>query len=299
MLIIINDHTTDVSSITDNIKYAGSKVQLMVYNNHCDNEVLKERLKNSSTIWIDNTTPFIKNYSECVNELLRLCKSDFICVSREDALNSENWLEKLIETHNLIESSGVISINDLSTSEGNYQLTKDNTLEWVYSNEFRINNFAFFHTDLLYKIGGFNTELNGVFAFWDFCDRARLKGYYNYFVPATNMIKQSKYVDHFPEPSLKQFNSRTPEPFFKIFNLSRQDEINLEALNERFDFIFAYNDKLGCIVFIKKNEITFDTISKLSKELKRLKLELELFTSSFFENDILKSSFIGLIRSSK
>ena len=113
------------------------------------------------------------------------------------------------------------------------------------------------------------------------------------------MIKQSKYVDHFPEPSLKQFNSRTPEPFFKIFNLSRQDEINLEALNERFDFIFAYNDKLGCIVFIKKNEITFDTISKLSKELKRLKLELELFTSSFFENDILKSSFIGLIRSSK
>lgn len=299
MLIIINDHTTDVSSITDNIKYAGSKVELLVYNNHCDNEILKERLKNSSTIWIDNTTPFIKNYSECVNELLRLCKSDFICVSREDALYSENWLEKLIETHNLIESSGVISINDLSTSDGNYQLTKDNTLEWVYSNEFRINNFAFFHTDLLYKIGGFNTELNGVFAFWDFCDRARLKGYYNYFVPATNMIKQSKYVDHFPEPNLKQFNSRTPEPFFKIFNLSPQDEINLKALNERFDFIFSYNDKLGRIVFIKKNEITFDTIAKLSKELKRLKLELELFTSSFFENDILKSSFIGLIRSSK
>ena len=143
ILVVINDQTNDISNIQDNIKYAGSKVQLFVYNNHCENDILIDRLKKISTIWIDNHTPFIKTFSDCVNELLRLCQADYICVSREDALLSENWLQKLIETYNLIESSGIISVNDLRTSEGNYQLTKDNTLEWVYSSEFRINNFAF------------------------------------------------------------------------------------------------------------------------------------------------------------
>lgn len=299
ILVVLNDQTTDISNIQDNLKYAGSRVQLLVYNNHCDNQNLISNLKNISTIWIDNQTPFIKTYGECVNELLRLCQSDFICVSREDSLLSENWLKKLIDTHNLIESSGVISVNDLSTSDGNYQLTKNNTLEWVYSSEFRINNFAFFRTDLIYKIGGFNSELNGVYLFWDFCDRARLKGYYNYFVPDTNMIKQWQYTDHFPEPNPKQFNSRKIEPFFKIFNLTETDEQNIKELSLKFGSLFAYNDKLGCIVYSKKNELTSDDISSLTKELNILKLELELFCSSYFENDILRMSFIGIMRSVK
>ena len=296
MLVVLNDQTNDISNIQDNIKYAGSKVQLLVYNNHCDNEKIKDNLKKISTIWVDNKTPFIKTFSECTNELLRLCQADYICVSREDALLSENWLKKLIETYDFIESSGIISVNDLSTNEGNYQLTKYNTLEWVYSNEFRINNFAFFRTDLIYKIGGFNPDMNGVYAFWDICDRARLKGYYNYFVPDTNMIKQSQYADHFPEPNLKQFNSRTIEPFFKIFNFSTPDKSNLEALCLKFGSLFDYNDKLGCIVFSKKNELSIETISSLAKELKALKLKMDLYCSSYFENDILKMSFIGLIR---
>jgi hypothetical protein len=296
MLIVINDQTTDVSNIPDNIKYAGSKVQLLVYNNHCSNDILIEKLKKISTIWIDNSTPFIKTFSECVNELLRLCQADYICVSREDALYSENWLKKLIETYNLIESSGIISINDLSTNEGNYQLTKYNTLEWVYCNEFRINNFAFFKTDLIYKIGGFNPEINGVFSFWDICDRARLKGYYNYFVPDTNLIKQNLYFDHFTEPSFSQFQSRKFTEFIKIFNFSPPDENNLEQLSLKLGSLFSYNDKLGCIVFIKKNELSLQTISTLANELKALKLQMDLYCSSYFENDILKMSFIGLIR---
>lgn len=296
MLIVINDQTEDISNIPDNVKYAGSKVQLLVYNNHCENEMLMEKLKKISTIWVDNLTPFIKTFSECVNELLRLCQSDYICVSREDALYSENWLKKLIESYTLIESSGVISINDLSTSEGNYQLTKYNTLEWVYCNEFRINNFAFFKTDLIYKIGGFNPEINGVFAFWDICDRARLKGYYNYFVPETNLIKQNLYFDHFTEPSFNEFNSRKIEEFVKIFNLSSLDKDALEQLSLKFGNLFDYNDKLGCIIFSKKNELSLNTISSMSKELKALKLKMDLYCSSYFENDILKMSFIGLIR---
>ena len=299
ILVVINDQTNDISNIQDNIKYAGSKVQLFVYNNHCENDVLIDTLKKISTIWIDNHTPFIKTFSDCVNELLRLCQADYICVSREDALLSENWLQKLIETYNLIDSSGIISINDLRTSEGNYQLTKDNTLEWVYSSEFRINNFAFFRTDLIYKIGGFNPNLNGVYSFWDICDKARLKGYYNYFVPNTNMIKQSIYTDHFPEPTLKQFNSRNQEEFIKIFNFPPPDKNNLDKLSLKFGSLFDYNDKLGCLVFSKKNELSLHTISSLAKDLKSLQLKMDLYCSSYFENDILKMSFIGLIRPAK
>lgn len=299
ILVVINDQTTDISNIQDNIKYAGSKVQLLVFNNFCDNEKVISGLKKISTIWIDNQTPFIKTFSECINELLRLCQSDYICVSREDCLLSENWLKALIEKYTLIESSGVISVNDLSTSDGNYQLTKYNTLEWVYSSEFRINNFAFFRTDLLYKIGGFNPDLNGVYAFWDFCERAMKKGFYNYFVPETNMIRQNQYTDHFGDDDISPYPSRKKDEFVKIFNLTQQDESNLVELSSRLGSMFAYNDKLGCIVFSKKNELKFDVISSLSQELKILNLEMELFCSSYFENDILKMSFIGLIRSLK
>jgi hypothetical protein len=296
MLVVINDQTEDISNIPENIKYAGSRVQLLVYNNHCENQILLEKLKKIATIWVDNNSPFIKTFSECVNELLRLCQADFVCVSREDALYSENWLKKLIETYNLIESSGVISINDLSTNEGNYQLTKYNTLEWVYSNEFRINNFAFFKTDLIYKIGGFNPEINGVFAFWDICDRARLKGYYNYFVPDTNLIRQELYFDHFTEPSVNVFNSRKIIEFVKIFNFSQEDEKNINSLSSKFGSLFYWNDKLGCLVFGKQNELPLQMIESLAKEMNILKLKMDLYCSSYFENDILKMSFIGLIR---
>jgi len=298
-LVVINENTSDVSNIADNLKYAGSKTQLFVYNNYCDNATVINQLKTISTVWVDNPTPFVQTFSECVNDLLRLCQSDFICVSREDALLSEDWLKKLIEKHNSIENSGVISVNDLSTHEGNYQLNKENNLEWVYSHEFRINNFAFFKTDLVYKIGGFNPSINGIFAFWDFCERATLKGFYNYFVPETNMIKQNEYIDHFQIHeihSLGTFKRRKKEEFIKIFNCTEKDEFNLIMLSEKFGDLFSYNDKLGCLVFNKKNELSIATVSDLAIHLTLLNLKMDLYCSSFFENDILKMSFIGLIR---
>jgi hypothetical protein len=299
ILVVINDQTTDISNIQDNVKYAGSKVQILVFNNFCDNAKVIDGLKPISTIWLDNHTPFIKTFSECINELLRICQTDYICISREDSLLSENWLKALIDKYNLIESSGVVSVNDLSTSDGTYQLTKYNTLEWVYSSKFRINNFAFFRTELIYKIGGFNPDLNGVYAFWDFCERAMKKGFYNYFVPETNMIRQNQYTDHFGDDDITPHPEKKKDEFVKIFNLSQKDENNLVELSSKLGSLFAYNDKLGCIVFSKKNELNFNTISSLSTELKNLNMELELYCSSYFENDILKMSFIGLIRESK
>jgi len=295
ILVVINDETTDVSTIKDNLKYAGSKTQLLVYNNYCLNEKIINELKPLATTWIANIDIF-KNYSECVNELLRITTGDYIFVARESALYCEDWLKMLINSHNFIESSGVISINDFSTSEGIYQLSKENTLEWVYGNDFRINNHAFFKRELLFTIGGFNEQLNGVYAFWDFCDRSRLQGFFNYFVPNTSMIKLSIYFDdYYLEPTPSEFEKREIVTFFKIFNLNTKSKQNLDQLLNEFGNNFTFNDKLGCIVFSHKHELGLERIVNLSQSLNQLNLEMRLFCSSYFENDVLKQSFIGLI----
>jgi hypothetical protein len=296
ILVVINDATKDVSNIKDNLKYAGSKTQLLVYNNHCLNEKIINELKPLATTWISNIDIF-KNYSECVNELLRITTGDYIFVAREDALYSEDWLKMLINSHNFIESSGVISIYDFSTSEGTYQLTKNNSLDWVYGNDFRINNHAFFKRELIFTIGGFNEQLNGVYAFWDFCDRSRLQGFFNYFVPNTSMIRSSYYLDdYYAEPTPSEFKKREVVTFFKIFNLNTKSKENLnQLLKEYRGRNFTYNDKLGCIVFSHKNELGLDLIVSLSQSLSNLNLEMRLFCSSYFENEVLKQSFIGLI----
>jgi len=297
-LVVINDQTEDISNIQYNIQSAGSKIQLIIFNNQCKNESVISELKLISSIWTENTTPFIYTFSECVNEILRLSSGDFICVSREDALYSDDWLKKLIYTHNLIESSGVISIHDFSTIEGNYQLTKDNDiLHWVYADDFRINNFAFFKKELIFKIGGFNTELTGKFAFWDFCERTNRYGFYNYFVPDTSMIVHSQYTDHFIEPNIKEYNKRKIQPFFKIFNLSDQAERDLKTLSKfSGGLYFDYHEKLGCIVFSKKDKLPISFISEIATTLSALNLDMDLYCSSYFENDLLKMSFIGLIK---
>jgi hypothetical protein len=295
-LLVINESTTDVSNLLDNIKYAGSRVQLLVFNNFCYNTKIINQLKEIASIWIDNSTPFVQNFSECVNELLRLANGEFICVAREDALICSDWLSTLIETHTLVLNSGVISVNDFSTTEGNYQLTVFDDMHWVYNKDFRINNFAFFRKDLIYKIGGFDTKLNGVYAFWDFCDRAMAVGFYNYFVPKTSMIRESLYLDHFTEPTPKEFKNRKISDFVSVFKLTPKAEFNIKKLSTESNGVFTYNEKLGAIIFTQKNEINLQFLKVLADNIEKLQLEMNLSCSSYFENNVLKMSFVGIIR---
>lgn len=297
LLVVINENTTDVSSISENIKCSGSRIQLLVYNNFCNNENIITQLKEISSTWLEPSTPFILNYSECVNELLRIATGDYICVTRQDCILYEDWLKVLIDSHTLIQSSGVISINDFSTSEGNYQLTKNNDLTWVYTDKFRINNFAFFNRELLFKIGGFNEHLNGQYVFWDFCDRAMLFGFYNYFVPYSSMIKLSEYTDHFLIPTYKEFQYHKTDSYYPLFQLSITDKENLRILTDELGKVFNFHEKLGCLIFIKKDSINIDFILKLCNKLSALNLGMELYSTSYFENDLLKMSFIGKINS--
>lgn len=296
ILVVINEYTNDISSIETNLKTAGNKVELFVYNNHCTNPKIISELKKLSVVWIDNVLPFIYSYSECINELLKICNADYVCIWRQFAILSDNWLQKLIDSHNLIRNSGIISIHDLSTFEGNYQLTIDHELEYIYTNDFRINNFAFFKQDLIYKLGGLNPALSGKFSLWDYCDRALQIGFFNYFVPNTSMIILDEYKDDYVEPTLQQFNKRKQQQFFKIFNLSSKDKINIQQLSKKFENSFTFNEKMGCIVFMQKDSFKLDFILNLNKELEILNLTVEFYCSSYFEWDTLKSTFLGIIR---
>jgi hypothetical protein len=296
ILVVINEYTNDISSIETNLKTAGNKVELFVYNNHCTNPKIISELKELSVVWIDNVLPFIYSYSECINELFKFCNSDYVCICREFAILSDNWLQKLIESHDLITNSGIISINDCSTFEGNYQLTKDYDLEWIYTNDFRINNFAFFSKDLIFKLGGLNPALSGKYSLWDYCDRAMQIGFFNYFVPNTSMIRLEEYQDDYIQHTIYEFNKRKHQQFFKIFNLSSKDKMNIQQLSKKFENSFTFNEKMGCIVFMQKDSFKLDFLLNLNKELEILNLTVEFFCSSFFEFDVLKSTFLGIIR---
>jgi hypothetical protein len=77
--------------------------------------------------------------------------------------------------------------------------------------------------------------------------------------------------------------------------LNTKSKQNLDQLLNEFGNNFTFHDKLGCIVFSHKHELGLERIVNLSQSLNQLNLEMRLFCSSYFENDVLKQSFIGLI----
>ena len=298
VLLVINENFDSVDKIKDNLKYAGSRVELVVYNNHCQNAEIVEQIKSLSTKCIDNFTPIEFTFSECINELFRIASGEYFCIIQEYSLFCEDWLKSLIDSHNLIRKSGVISVNDWSTSEIAYHLDTNENLSATYSLDGRVNGVPFFKKELLYTIGGFDPKLNELFCIWDFCDRVTINGYYNYFVPDTSMIKETCYNDSYTTNKadyLKTISLRSKETFFPIFQPTEITPIVIERLKKKISCSIQYSQKLGAIVFAKDNLNSNDLI-QLASILNEYELTIDLFPSSLFEQTILKSSLIGIIR---
>ena len=141
-------------------------------------------------------------------------------------------------------------------------------------------------------------KLNELFCIWDFCDRVTLNGFYNYFVPDTSMIKETAYIDYYVTNKadyLKTISLRSKETFFPIFQPTEITPIVIEKLKKKIPCSIQYSQKLGAIVFAKDNLNSSDIIV-LASILKEYNLDLDLLPSSLFEQTILKSSLIGIIR---
>ena len=298
VLLVINENFDSVDTLEDNIKYAGSRIELVVYNNHCKNEIVLSYLKQLATKFIDNSTPIEFTFSECINELLRVASGEYICVFQDYPLLCENWLQKLLISHNEILKSGVISINEWSTNEIAYHLDKNDNLQATYSKDNLVNGLPFFRKDLIYSIGGFDPQLNGVYAIWDFCNRTAINGYYNYFVPNTSMIKENSYNDSYEtNPAFyKRYSaSKNQESFIPIFTPSEQTPVVMKVIKKKINCSIQYSVKLGAIVFVKPYLNSEDLIV-LSQILNEYQLSIELFSSSTYEENILKNSMVGIIR---
>lgn len=298
VLLVINENFDSVDTLEDNLKYAGSRVELIVYNNHCQNEKVLSSLKQLATKFIDNFTPIEFSFSECINELLRVASGEYISVFQDYPLLCENWLQKLLFFHNEILKSGVISVNEWSTNEIAYHLDKNDNLQATYSKDNLVNGVPFFRKDLIYSIGGFDPQLNGLYAIWDFCKRTSMNGFYNYFVPNTSMIKESSYKDTY-ETNLafyKRYSaSKNQESFIPIFTPLEQTPVVMEVIKKKINCSIQFSVKLGAIVFVKPS-LNSEDLMVLSQILNEYQLSIELFSSSTYEENILKNSMVAIIR---
>jgi hypothetical protein len=298
VLLVINENFNSVDTVKENLKHAGSRVELVVYNNHCQNEKIIAEIKAIASKYINNFTPIEFSFSECINELFRVSSGDYICVFHEYSLLCDNWVKSLIHSHKLIHKSGVISINDWSTNEIAYHLDFTDNLSATYSSNEIVNGLPFFKKELLYSIGGFDPKINGLFCVWDFCKRANINGYYNYFVPDTSLIKENCFIDDYITHK-KEFSkiqsSRTSETFIAIFQPTNITSVAIIELKQRLTDSIQYSDKLGAIVFVKDSLNSYD-INELNSILSQFNLTIDLFASSVFDETILKNSLVGIIR---
>ena len=298
VLIVLNENFNALDVLQDNLKVAGSKIQLLVYNHGCKDSQTIEAIKEISSEYIEDFSPIKKTFSECCNLLLRIASGKFICVFYEYGYLEEHWLSILIESHNNIPKSGILAVNNFSCLETSYEMDQMDELVGVYRNEQNIvHGIILFSREVIISIGGFKPHLNLEYLIWDFCNRMTLLGYINYFVPGNSLIKHSKYVDSYYTSSNEYHQEKASNDIsthIKIFECQESDKALLKDLNQNLDINFYYSDKFGSIVFIT-DTLKPSQLQKISVFLLKHNKELELKSISYFDEYILKNSILGLI----
>ena len=298
VLIVLNEEFNALDVLQDNMKVAGSKIQLLVYNHGCKDPETIDSIKAISSEYIEDFSPIKKTFSECCNQLLRIASGKFICVFYEYGYLEDHWLSMLIDYHKSIPKSGVLGINNFSLMDTSYEMNEQYDLVEVYRNEENIvHGIIFFDKDVLVTIGGFKPHLNLEYLQWDFCNRLSLHGYINYCVPGNSLIKHSKYVDTYFTSSheyQKEKKLNTISTYVKIYHVQESDKALLKDLNQNLDINFYYSEKFGSIVFITDNlkPLQLQVINVL---LTKHNMQLELKSVSYFEEYLLKNSILGLI----
>lgn len=110
------------------------------------------------------------------NKLFRLATGDFICTISNDMLLSANWLRDMIHYNTTIPNSGITAIHCLldkgELKDGVYQPTSGIVYSnWLWSKK------------LLKDIGGLNPVFYYGYDDAEYCYRAKMSGYINYYIP--------------------------------------------------------------------------------------------------------------------
>lgn len=298
VLVVLNEYFNALDVLQDNMKVAGSKIQLLVYNHGCQDQEIIDAIQELSSEYIEDFSPIKKSFSECCNVLLRIASGKYVCIVYDYGYLDYYWLSTLIDSHNNIQKSGVVAINNLSCFDTSYEMNQHYELVPVYRNEENVvDGVILFNKEILVTIGGLKQNLHLSYSLWDFCNRLSLHGYINYFVPGTSIIKHSIYGDSYfssPNEYIKEKKSNKLTTHVKIYEIQESDQSLLKDLNQHLDINFYYSDKFGSVVFIT-DTLKPSELQVISVFLAKHNKQLELKSISYFEEYILKNSILGLI----
>jgi hypothetical protein len=297
VLLVINDKFNAVDIIEENLKIAGSRTQLLVYNNGCRTSEIISEVQSLSTLFLENNSPIEKTFPECVNELLRLSSGEFIFVIDQYSYFEENWLKKLCDSYSNFKS-GVISLNKTVELPIEYTLNSDDDLIGIYNENNVITQLPFFKKELIHVVGGFNGSYDARFSIIDFSYKVfNFYGYLNYYIPELNYVSYSCYVDDYSinqkEVQNHIFNQKNK--FIEIFSVTPIISEIIDKLKNHFNDKVIFSNKLGAI-FINNNCFNQNDLIYIAEIISQYNLQLEMFPQSYFDDYILKSSIIILIR---
>jgi hypothetical protein len=297
VLLVINDKFNAVDIIEENLKIAGSRTQLLVYNNGCRTSEIISEVRSLSTLFLENDSPIEKTFPECVNELLRLSSGEFIFVVDQYCYFEESWLKKLCDSYSNFKS-GVISFNKTVELPIEYTLDSNDELIGIYNENNVVTQLPFFKKELLHVVGGFNSGYDARFSIIDFSFRIfNFYGYLNYYIPELNYVSYSYYFDDY---SINQIQAKNQiftqkNQFIEIFNITPLVSEIIDRLKNHFNDKVIFSNKLGAI-FINNDRFNQNDLIFIAEIISQYNIQLEMFPQSYFDDYILKSSIIILIR---
>ncbi len=220
--IIVNNNFFEAKVCIDNILSKTNRpIKFYILDNSSTDPRVKEYFQNmcAENHWLYQTTPEIKNLSECYNSLIKLVTEKYCCIFPINIFVNRNWLEDLLFTiENVKAESGVLSIR--TGSEKAFLMpilhdhpTGEDELKHVWFTENNsVEGILFFKTDIFSKPGYFDEKLNApAFEVPEMVFRISCFGYKNYYIQnqsaAKAVIRNEVLFPSKTEESLKIFKS--------------------------------------------------------------------------------------------
>jgi hypothetical protein len=299
VIVVLDQHFNSQDCLLDAIEKSGCKCELLVYNNSCQDNEVKEALKKASTHFIDTDSIIEASYSECVNSLLSISQGDHICIMHSFGYLEQDWMLKLREANDRVFNSGIVYINEVDHVEySDYALNNQEELESIQNNDNKVQNILFFKKQFLSIIGGLHPNLCSTSAISHFARRFYFSGFTNFAVPGNSMLRLHTYVDTLQSTQLEYKQSLDHLTKSKNFfvPLFQQTEKHFNLINDLSAFGEAlFSLKLGAGILTSQKLSTPDLI-QLTTIADNNSASIELLPASYYDNNVLKNRILLLFR---
>ncbi len=154
--------------------------------------------------------------------------------------------------------------------------------------------------EIIKNVGLFDDILKDHSTIWHYIARIGLLGYYNYSLPETYSVNCGHYSTSFVTKMAwyKRYLSKTKNDNSIFIPIIQENSTHLqikEELIQRTKLPIYFSDRLGCLVVFAK-ELDEHTILTISDVCKNFKKSFSIMPSSYFDELLLKTSILVLIK---